>query len=89
MDVPLTGYLILKEVGGDIASIESQLVRIETYEYQEQIRTDKTEIQNLQIADGNIPLGLELPIFVVLPRYFSSASFNMPKVSVSSINANS
>jgi len=75
--------MILKEVSADISSIETQLVRVEHYEFEGSMVTDKTEIQNLQIADGNVPLGLELPIFVVLPKYFSSASFDLPKVSVS------
>lgn len=74
--------MILQEVDDDITSIETQLVRVEHYEFEGEMITDRTEIQNIQIADGNVPLGLELPIFVVLPKYFSSASFDLPKVAV-------
>lgn len=89
VDEPVTGHLILKEFGDDIASIEAQLVRVETYEKEGTMVTEHTEVQNLQIADGNIPVNLELPIYVILPRYFSCASFDTQNVCVIQLNITS
>lgn len=33
-----------------------------------------TEIQNIQIADGNVVRGLSIPIFMVFPRLFTCAT---------------
>jgi len=85
VDDPITGFIVLQECSGEISSIETQLVRVETYEFEGKIVTDTTEIQNLQIADGNVPLNLELPIYVILPRYFSCASFDTQHVTVFSL----
>jgi hypothetical protein len=35
---------------------------------------EATEIQNLQIADGNIMENVPVPIFMVLPRLFTCSS---------------
>ena len=78
----MTGYLVLKDVGGRIMSIEVKLLRVEKFEHNEQLQCEITEIQSLQIADGNIPLGLELPIHMTLPKYFVAGCFEWPKVAV-------
>ncbi len=91
-DDPVTGNIILKvppfchkysqECSDKIVSIEVQLARSEKFELGDQMTAATTEIQNLQIADGNVPTGLELPIYVVLPRYFSCACFELSQASV-------
>ena len=30
-----------------------------------------SEVQNIQIADGDVPRGTVVPLFMVFPRYFS------------------
>ena len=33
-----------------------------------------TEIQNIQIADGDVCRGLEIPVYMIFPRLFSCPS---------------
>lgn len=54
-----------------IKSIEIQLVRVETCGCAEGFSRDATEIQNLQIADGNVSPKVQIPIYMQLPRLFT------------------
>lgn len=62
---PMTGQLLIKKCAVDIKSIELQLVRVESCTYMEGEAREATEIQNIQISDGNIVRGLSIPIFMV------------------------
>lgn len=33
-----------------------------------------TEIQNIQIGEGNVPTGISIPIYMVFPRLFSCST---------------
>ncbi|XP_067849410.1 vacuolar protein sorting-associated protein 26C [Heptranchias perlo] len=68
---PLTGELVVENSDMPIKSIELQLVRVETCGCAEGYARDATEIQNIQIADGNICQGLAIPIYMVFPRLFT------------------
>lgn len=35
------------------------------------VHISATEIQNIQIGDGDIPRGIEIPIYMVFPRLFT------------------
>lgn len=48
-----------------------QLVRVETCGCAEGYSRDATEIQNIQIADGNICAKLQIPIYMIFPRLFT------------------
>jgi hypothetical protein len=54
-----------------IKSIELQLVRVETCGCAEGFAKDATEIQNIQIGDGNVCPGIPIPIHMVFPRLFT------------------
>lgn len=54
-----------------VKSIEMQLVRVETCGCAEGYSRDATEIQNIQIADGNICTKLQIPIYMIFPRLFT------------------
>lgn len=71
---PLTGELVIRRCAVDIKSIELQLVRVESCTYMEGEAREATEIQNIQIADGNIVRGLALPIYMVFPRLFTCST---------------
>lgn len=71
---PLLGELNIKHCAVDIKSIELQLVRVETYSHMEEEAREATEIQNIQIADGNVVRGLPIPIHMVFPRLFTCVS---------------
>ncbi|XP_048458928.1 vacuolar protein sorting-associated protein 26C isoform X2 [Rhincodon typus] len=68
---PLTGELVVENSDIPIKSIELQLVRVETCGCAEGYARDATEIQNIQIADGNICRSLSIPIYMVFPRLFT------------------
>jgi len=79
---PLKGYIIPHKYNYPLQSLEIQLVRIETYKTTQETLHEGTEIQNIQIADGDVPIGVKLPIFMILPRYYSCTSFDVEEVSV-------
>ncbi|XP_015786712.1 Down syndrome critical region protein 3 [Tetranychus urticae] len=68
---PFTGELVIEECEIPIRSIELQLVRVETCGCAEGYARDATEIQNIQIGDGDICRGVPIPIYMIFPRLFS------------------
>lgn len=36
--------------------------------------TERTQIQMIQMCDGNVTRNIELPIYMILPRYYSCPS---------------
>ncbi|KAK9968874.1 hypothetical protein ABG768_003173 [Culter alburnus] len=68
---PLTGELVVERSEVPIKSIELQLVRVETCGCAEGYARDATEIQNIQIAEGDVCHGLSIPIYMVFPRLFT------------------
>ena len=68
---PLTGHITVHHTEVAIKSIEIQLARIETCGCAEGFSKDVTEVQNIQIADGNVYPKLQIPIYMVFPRLFS------------------
>ena len=67
---PLLGELTIVKSAVDVKSIELQLVRVESCSYMEGEAREATEIQNIQIAEGNVLRGVALPIYMVFPRLF-------------------
>ncbi|CAM9553051.1 unnamed protein product, partial [Hapterophycus canaliculatus] len=80
---PLTGEVVVEESERPIKSLEVQLVRVETVEQAkgQQLR-EATEIQNLQIGEGDVCRGLVIPIYMVLPRLFSCPTMVTPRFRV-------
>ncbi|XP_037759928.2 vacuolar protein sorting-associated protein 26C isoform X1 [Chelonia mydas] len=68
---PLTGELVVENAEAAVKSIELQLVRVETCGCAEGYARDATEIQNIQIADGDVCRSLSIPIYMVFPRLFT------------------
>uniref|UniRef100_A0A3Q1FJL3 VPS26 endosomal protein sorting factor C n=1 Tax=Acanthochromis polyacanthus TaxID=80966 RepID=A0A3Q1FJL3_9TELE len=68
---PLTGEVVVENSDVAIKSIELQLVRVETCGCAEGYARDATEIQNIQIAEGDVCHGLPIPIYMVFPRLFT------------------
>uniref|UniRef100_A0A8C9RPR4 Vacuolar protein sorting-associated protein 26C n=1 Tax=Scleropages formosus TaxID=113540 RepID=A0A8C9RPR4_SCLFO len=68
---PLTGELVVENSEVPIKSIELQLVRVETCGCAEGYARDATEIQNIQIAEGDVCHGLPIPIYMIFPRLFT------------------
>jgi len=69
---PFTGEITVVKSAVNIKSIELQLVRVESCSVADGgMVKEATEIQNLQLADGNIPVGFSLPIYMIFPRLFT------------------
>lgn len=72
---PFNGYVIVKDCEIQIKSVELQFIRNETVNLAtgEQL-VEVSEIQNLQIGDGDVNRDVEIPLFMIFPRYFTCAS---------------
>ncbi|CAG9770175.1 unnamed protein product [Ceutorhynchus assimilis] len=68
---PFKGHLTLVKCAAPVRSIELQLVRVETCGCAEGYAREATEIQNLQIGDGDVPQNIAIPIYMVFPRLFT------------------
>ena len=68
---PFTGELVVESCEAPIKSIEIQLVRIETTGSSEGFAKEATEIQNIQLADGDVCRGVVIPIYMIFPRLFT------------------
>ena len=67
---PFKGSIIVERSKAAVKSIELQLVRVETVAYAEGQAREATEIQNVQVADGNVCRDLVIPLYMVFPRLF-------------------
>ncbi|GAM21664.1 hypothetical protein SAMD00019534_048390 [Acytostelium subglobosum LB1] len=65
------GYLLIESAEAVIRSIELQLVRVETCGCADGFAKELTEIQNIQIGEGDMCRGLKIPIWMVFPRLFT------------------
>ncbi|XP_053076532.1 vacuolar protein sorting-associated protein 26C isoform X3 [Acinonyx jubatus] len=81
---PLTGELLVESSEAAIKSIELQLVRVETCGCAEGYARDATEIQNIQIADGDVCRSLSVPIYMVFPRLFTCPTLETTNFKVGS-----
>eukprot|EP00903_Cladosiphon_okamuranus_P014731 g13651.t1 len=79
---PLTGEVVVEESERPIKSLEVQLVRVETVDQAQGQLREATEIQNLQIGEGDVCRGLVIPIYMVLPRLFSCPTMVTPRFRV-------
>lgn len=68
---PFSGELTVERSSATIRSIELQLVRVETCGCAEGYARDPTEIQNIQIAEGDVCRRTAIPIYMVFPRLFT------------------
>merc|ERR1719383_1278602 len=74
VDEPFTGEFTLLHTDRPIKSIELQFVRVETCSYAENEIKEATEVQNIQIADGDVARNTKIPIYMIFPRLFTSIS---------------
>ena len=73
INLPFTGEFVVEESAAAVKSIELQLVRSETVRHPESGNTarEATEIQNIQIAEGDVTRNLVIPIYMIFPRLFT------------------
>lgn len=84
---PFTGELVIEYCNVPVKSVELQLVRVETCGCAEGFSRDgkeiltilfklldlflATEIQNIQIGEGDVMCGIAIPVYMVFPRLFT------------------
>ena len=78
----LTGHLIIESNAVPLKGVDLQLVRVETVEHVEGTMKESTEVQSLQIVDGDPRKNIEIPIYMTFPRLFTSPSLNFHKFRV-------
>lgn len=72
ISLPFTGEVRVEQSDSAIKSIELQLVRVESVIPDQGLPTrEATEIQTIQIGEGNISRNLIVPMYMVFPRLFS------------------
>eukprot|EP01113_Clastostelium_recurvatum_P023752 TRINITY_DN2831_c0_g1_i3.p1 TRINITY_DN2831_c0_g1~~TRINITY_DN2831_c0_g1_i3.p1 ORF type:complete len:339 (+),score=54.32 TRINITY_DN2831_c0_g1_i3:31-1047(+) len=71
---PISGTVTLESSDAVIKSIELQLVRVETCGCADGYAKEATEIQNIQISEGDVVRGMSIPIYMVFPRLFTCAT---------------
>src|SRR6185369_16608210 len=72
---------MLQEV--PIRSIELQLNRIEMVGGgPQQVPPEATEIQNIQVADGNPRKGRAIPLHMIFPRLFTCPTLKTPNFTI-------
>jgi len=79
---PLTGEVVVEESFSAIKSMELQLVRVESVMFGARSLKEATEIQNIQIGEGNVCRGLNIPMYMVFPRLFSCPTYNHPNFKI-------
>ena len=84
IDKPFNGFCNIKECSTQIKSIELQFIRNEQVLHPEfKGLSEVSEIQNLQIGDGDVIRDLEIPIFMIFPRHFCCANLDTKDASIS------
>lgn len=66
-----SGHLVIEECKAKIKSIEIQLLRVETCGCADGYAKEATEIQNIQVGDGDVCRNTSIPIYMVFPRLFT------------------
>ena len=69
-----TGMVTVEESEAAIKSIELQLVRVETCGCADGYAKESTEIQNIQVAEGDVARGIPIRLHMVFPRMFTCPS---------------
>ena len=84
VDKPFNGFCNIKECSTQIKSIELQFLRNEKILAKDFTgMSEVSEIQNLQIGDGDVVRNLEIPVFMTFPRGFCCANLENKDVCIS------
>lgn len=78
LTLPLTGEIVIEKCDRPIKSVELQLMRMETIGDGSSNMKEATEIQNLQIGDGDVFRNTPIPIYMVFPRLFTCPTLITP-----------
>ena len=83
VDVPLRGWLSLDACENTVTSVELQLIRVESAAAALGTESkEATEIQNIQIGEGDVPRNTKLPIYMFFPRWFTCPTIRSSHIRV-------
>jgi hypothetical protein len=82
IDVPLSGWISVRYCESKITSLELQLIRVESCATAEALGREATEIQNIQIGEGDVMRGFEIPIYMFFPRLYTCPSIQLSQMRV-------
>jgi len=78
IEKPFTGEVTITHCDRVIRSVDIQLLRVETCGTNESYSREMSEIQTIQIGDGDVTRQTPIPIFMVFPRLFSCPTLETP-----------
>ncbi|CAD8095605.1 unnamed protein product [Paramecium primaurelia] len=76
------GSVNVEECESEIRTIDLQMIRVEKLENRFGKVLEATEIQLIQIVDGNITKGIQVPFNMIFPKFFSCSNFQFKEFSV-------
>jgi hypothetical protein len=83
LNKPLTGNISIKNSDWKILSVDMKLSRRESYvDAKNETQKKVTEVQNIQIIDGNVMKDADIPLTMIFPKFFSCTSFQFDSISV-------
>ena len=82
IDVPLSGWICINECDVPIVSVEIQLIRSEYCATTETSGKESTEVQNIQVGDGDVLRKFTLPLHMMFPKWYTCAAIDTPHLRV-------
>ena len=83
LNKPFTGYIAIRNSDWKIQSVDIQLSRVECFnDALNKPQKKVTEVQNVQIIDGNVMKDVDIPLTMIFPKFFSCTSFEFQAISV-------
>lgn len=77
IDIPLAGWINVRHCEVRITSLELQFIRVEAAATADGVAREATEIQNIQIGDGDVMRGMDIPIYMFFPRWYTSPNLKL------------
>jgi hypothetical protein len=79
ISLPFTGEVTVEVSDAPIRTIELQLIRVESVSTGSvNITRESTEIQSIQIGEGNICRNMVVPMYMIFPRLYSCPTLIQP-----------
>jgi hypothetical protein len=82
IDVPLSGFICVDKCDVPITSVEIQLLRAEYGATSATHGKALTEVQNIQIGDGDVLRQLNIPIHMMFPKWYTCAALQTAHMKV-------
>ena len=75
---PFTGEVKVESASIAVKSIDLQLVRVESVITDTNTHKEATEIQTIQVGEGDICRNMSVPLYMVFPRLFACSTIKTP-----------